>query len=138
MPSPVSSSATDQFTVKVIALLVPPGVITRTVLGPVVAPEGIVISAVSEVELRTTTLPATTPVPPIDRLVPAAVKLVPVTVTDTTVPRAPDAGVIDATVGGGGLITVNVTALLVPPDVATVTFLAVSAAKGPTVKVAVI
>src|SRR5205085_764377 len=70
------------------------------------------------------TLTAVTPVNP-----------VPVMVTgETLVPRAPDAGLTEVTVGPS---TVNVTALLVPPGVTTVTFLAVAAAPAVIVSVVV-
>jgi hypothetical protein len=66
------------------------------------------------------------------------VKFVPVRVTRMlALPRTPVLGAIEVSVGAGGAITVNVTALLVPPDVVTVTFLAVSAAVLAIVKVAV-
>jgi len=71
-------------------------------------------------------------------VVPAAVKPVPVRVTKTAVPRRPELGLIEARVGVPGVTTVNVSGLLTPPGVLTVTFLAVSAAPGGIVKVAVI
>jgi hypothetical protein len=65
-------------------------------------------------------------------------KFVPIRVTPTVAPRAPTFGVIEVSVGGGGVLTVNVTALLVPPLVGavTVTFLAVCAAPAVITKLA--
>ena len=63
------------------------------------------------------------------------VRLVPVIVTGTLVPRRPEVGEIEASVGP---CTVNVTVLLVAPFVVLLTFLAVSPAPGVIVKVAVI
>jgi len=67
----------------------------------------------------------------------APVKLVPVSVTATDVPRTPVLGAIEANVGAGRAMTVKATALLVPPGTTvTVTFLAVPVAVGLIVKVA--
>jgi hypothetical protein len=65
------------------------------------------------------------------------VKLLPVIVTGIVVPRTPELGVIDDTVGASGFTTVNVTALVAPAGVLTVTFLGESVAVGVIVKVAV-
>lgn len=77
----------------------------------------------------------TPPFPPVMVTAVAPVRRVPVRVTGTVVLRVPDVGVIEVSVGP---ITVNVTALLVPPGVVTVTFLAVVAAEAVIVNVAVI
>src|ERR1700741_1063294 len=64
---------------------------------------------------------AVTPVPDTFTAV-VPVRLVPVIVTGTLVPRAPDVGAIEVSVGP---ITVNVTVLLVRPNDVTLTFLGV-------------
>ena len=64
-------------------------------------------------------------------------RLVPVRVTTTALPRAPVVGVIEVSVGEGAS-TVNVTALVVPPGVVTVTLLAFGVAPFEIMKVAVI
>src|ERR1700675_2417068 len=56
-------------------------------------------------------------------VVPVAVKLVPVRVTGTLVPCVPEAGLIEVSVGAGGLTTVNPTLLVLPIGVFTLTFL---------------
>jgi len=56
--------------------------------------------------------------------------------TGTAVPRAPVGGLIEASVGVGGAITVKATELLTPPGAVTVTFLAVAAAPAVKVKLA--
>ena len=75
------------------ALLVPPGVVTRTLAVPAV-PAGVV--AVIEVEL--TTITAVAAVPPIVTAV-APVKPVPVRVTDCPPARGPDDELMAVTVG---------------------------------------
>jgi len=135
---PEYSSAIDQFTVNVTGLLVPPGLLTRTDLAVAAAVVDMAKVAVTVVELTTVTPLMVMPPPVTSITVPAGVKLVPVRVTDTLVPRAPDVGAIDASVGAGGLTTVNVTLLLVPPALVTVTVLAVRAAPGTIVRVALI
>ena len=71
-----------------------------------------------------TTIPVTViPVPALI-VVPVRVKLVPTRVTaKVALFRAPRLGVIDVSVGAGGLFTVKATPLLVPPAVVTVMFL---------------
>ena len=64
-------------------------------------------------------------------------KLVPVSVTGTAVPRAPLLGATEVRVGAGRLTTVNVTVLLAPAAVVTLTFLVVRAAVGLMMNVAV-
>lgn len=85
----------------------------------------------------TVTPPTLMSVPVTPIVLPVGVKLVPIRVTGKLVPRAPDEGVIEVSVGAGGAITVNVTALLVPLGVVMVTLLAVGAAKTGMAKVAV-
>lgn len=101
----------------------PPGVVTVTLLAPSAAPVAIVKFAVIVVEFTTVTPLTLTLVPDMVTEVPLVVKLVPVRVTATLVPCAPDVGAMELSVGAGGLTIVNVTALLVPPGVVTVTFL---------------
>src|SRR5258705_12011334 len=99
-----------QFTVKVWLLLTwAPGVWTATVLAPVVASAPIVIVAVIVVEFTTVTPLRVTlgPAGASVTVVPLAVKLVPEKVTPTAVPRAPELGLIDASVGAPGLTTVK-------------------------------
>ena len=124
-------------TVNGTVLLVPPGVVTVTVRTLSVAPVEMVKVAVSDCGLPTVTALTPTPVPETAIVVPLLVKLVPVKVTCTVVPRTPVGGAIEANVGAGGTLTVKVTGLLVPPGAVTVTFLAVSPAPEPIVKVAV-
>jgi len=87
-------------TVNVTLPLVPPGVVTLTVLGPSAAVAAIVKVAVTEVPLTTTMLLAVTNVPDtVTAVVP--VRFVPVRVTLTAVPWAPDEGAIEVSVGAG-------------------------------------
>jgi hypothetical protein len=110
-------------------LLVPPGVVTVTFLAVRAAPFVIAQFAVTEVEVAT--IPRQVTPPPAIVTAVAPVRLVPVSVTGTVVLCVPVIGAIEVSVGAGGgagPFTVNVTALLVPLGVVTVTFLAVSAA----------
>lgn len=117
-------------------LLAPPGVVTSTLIEPFAAALVLVMVAVMVVLLTTVTPVIVTPVAGgLAMTADPVTKLVPVKVTGTDVPRNSVAGEIDASAGAGGATTVNVTLLLVPPGVLTVTFLAVSAAFGATVKV---
>ena len=110
-------------------LLVPPGVVTVTFLAVVAALTAIVKVAVTAVSFTTVRLLTVTPDPDTTILVPIAVKFVPVSVTGTAVPRTPELGAIETSVGTGGRTTVKVTALLVPlTGVTTLTVLAVSPA----------
>ena len=116
----------------------PPGVVTKMLLVPIVA-----VPLVAKVAVMVVALTIVTPVtvrPPAGAttltVVPVAVKPVPVRVAKTAAPRRPELGVIEARVGVPGVTTVNVTGLLAPPAVLTVTFLAVSAAVAEIVKVA--
>lgn len=111
---------------------------TLTVLAVSPALTAIVKAAVIVVEFTTTTLPTVIPDPDTVTLVPVGVKFVPVSVIGMTVPRTPELGATELSVGAGGKTTVNVTALLVPPgEVVTVTFLALSPAPAVIAKVAV-
>ena len=117
-------------TVKVTVLLVaPPALVTLMVLGPsaAVVPDAIVRVAVTAVPAALTLTPLTVmPAPAFTVVLP--VRLVPVKVTGTTVPRTPDGTLI---VERASLFTVNVTLLLAaPPELVVLTFLA-PAAVGP-------
>ena len=79
-----------------------------------------------------------TPVPETFTVVSPTMKLVPVSVTGTAVPRRPVGGVIEANVGVAGIVTVKATVLLVPPGAVTLTFLAVPAAPALIVKMVLI
>ena len=129
----VSVGAGGAFTVKITAPVVPPGVTTVTFLAVSVAVAVIAKFAVTDVSLAAVTPVAVTPVPVTFTAV-APVRPVPVKVTGTVVPRTPEMGAIEVSVGA---TTVNVTALLIPPEVVTVTFLAESPAVALIVKVAV-
>lgn len=110
-------------TVKVREPLVPPAVVTVTFLLLVLALGAITKLAVTWVALTYVTLVTVTPVPLTLTASPAAEKLVPAKVTTATVfPRNPVFGVIDVSVGAGGLATmVKVTGAVTPPAVVTVT-----------------
>jgi len=111
----------------------PLGVATVTVLAVSPAVALTVKVAVTVVAFTTVKLLTLTPEP--DTVTPVAdPNPVPVIVTGTEVPRTPVFGDTPVTVGGA---TVNVTALLVPPAVVTVTFLVLSVALLAIVKVAV-
>jgi len=97
------------FTVNVTVLLVPAGVVTLTVLAERVAVFVIVKVAVTVVEV-TVKAPTVIPVPDTFTAV-APVRFVPVKVTETVVPRVPDVGAIEVSVGGPVVIPpVNSTA----------------------------
>lgn len=133
-----TSVSVSPMTVKVCVPLVPPGVFTLTVLAVSPALTVIVKVAVIVVALTTVTALTLTPDPDTDTVVPVVVKLVPVSVTGTLVPRSPLSGVIDVSVGLAGVTTVNVTVLVVPSAaVVTLTFLALRVAEDVTVNVAV-
>jgi hypothetical protein len=127
------------FTVNGTVPLVPPGVVTLMVRAPSAALEKMLMVAVIVVEFTTVT--PVTVIPLVGAatftVVPAAVKFMPLKVTGTLVPRKPEAGVIELSMGVPGTTTVNVTGVVVPAGEVTVTFLAVSAAVGEMVKVAV-
>src|SRR5215469_10462747 len=117
-------------------LLVPPGVVRPRFLTPSGAALEIfrvAVTVVGETTVRFVTginapIPVTAKVP---------VRLVPVKVTVTLVPRAPEVGLIEVSVGGGGAVTVNVTGLVIPPGVDTLTLRAPVGARLAIVKVAV-
>src|SRR5438105_14279152 len=98
-----------------------------------VASAGIVNIAVMDVSLWTLTLLAVTPPALIFTVVPEPeTKFVPVNVTVCVVPFVPLAGEIDVMVGVGRP-TVNVTALLAPLELVTVTSRGPTGASGETV-----
>jgi len=122
--------------VKVTALLVPPVVVTVTLVGPGVALPAMVKVAVICVALSTLTLLTDTPLLLVFTVAPE-MKFVPVRVTGTVVPCAPLLGLTEVRVGPVEMM-VNVTALLVPAEVVTVTLTAPGVAVAAMVKVAVI
>jgi len=96
-------------TVNVTVLLVPPGVVTLTVLAPSAAVAAIVKVVVTVVAV-TVKAPAVTPVPDTVTAV-APVRFVPVKVTVPVVPCARDEGAIEVSVGGAEVApAVNSTA----------------------------
>jgi hypothetical protein len=119
-------------TVNVTALLAEPAPVTVTFLRPTVAVDKIVKVAVTVVSLTTVTALAVTPLPDTVTVV-TPVRLVPVRVTGKLVPRIPELGLMDVSVRA---TTVNVTPLLVPVAVVTVTVLGPSADVPEIVKVA--
>src|SRR5271157_607393 len=111
-------------TVNVTVLLVPAAVVTLTVLAPSTVLAAIAKVAVTVVLFTTVTLLTVmrgalvfTEVVP--------VRLVPVRVTVSVLLREPVLGLIEVSVGAGIGSTVNVSLLLVPVDVVTLTFLPV-------------
>lgn len=119
-------------------LLVPPGVVTVTFLAVIAALTEIVKVAVTVVSSTTARLLTVTPDPDTTTLVPVPVKFVPVSVTGTAVPRKPELGAAEISVGKGGRTTVKVTALLVPlTELVIFTVLVVSPALAVMEKVAV-
>jgi len=116
---------------------VPDPVVMRTFLAPsaAVVPPAMVKVAVAVSGLKTERPLTVTPVPLTVTPV-APVKFVPVIVTGTTVPRTPDFGATEVTVGAGSAMMVNATALLVPPGAVTVTFLTEPAVPAEMVNVA--
>src|ERR1039457_4748437 len=116
--------------------LAPALVATATRVTPVGALAAMVNVVVICVVLTTVT--ALTAIPEmLVRTAAPATKLVPVRVTGTVAPGAPNAGAIVLSVGGGGL-TVKTTGALVPALVVTVTFAAPSVALAAMGNVAVI
>jgi hypothetical protein len=121
-----------------VLLAVPDGLVTVTFLGVRAAPDVMAKVAVSCVPVALAVMPLTvTPLPDTATVVPVAVKLVPTRVTATAVPCRPEMGEIEVNVAVGGLTTVNVSVLLVPPGAVTVTVLGVSPAVAVIVKFAV-
>ncbi len=88
--------------VNVCVLLVPPLVVTVTVLAPAAAVLAITKSAVIDVALTTVTL-LTVTFEPLTATVAPETKFVPVNVTDTVLPCTPDVGLMLVKVGAGGL-----------------------------------
>jgi hypothetical protein len=126
-------------TVKGTVLLVPPTVVTLTALGAVSAAVVEMVKVALMVSGLTTLRPLTV-IPPPGTLIPVTpIKSVPVSVTGTVVPRIPVGGAIEVRLAAGGVTTVKVTALLVPPPVGvvTVTLLGVAPAPFAIVNVAV-
>jgi hypothetical protein len=121
------------FTVKVTALVVPMGVVTVTFRAVVPAPDEMTKFAVTVVAL-VLVMVAVTPVPDTVTAV-APVKLLPVRVTATVLPRYPEVGLMEVSVGP---CTVNIKELLVPLGVVTLTVLAPVAAVVVMTNVAVI
>ena len=109
-------------TANVRPLLIPPLVVTVTVRSPALAVAFIASPTVNEVGLVTCGEPTEIPVPLTLTLVPPLTKFAPVSVTVTELPAVPEDGLIEASVGAGvGTATLNVTLLLVPPLLVTVT-----------------
>jgi hypothetical protein len=108
--------------------------VTETFLAPVPAVAVIVNVAVMVLAFTTLTLLTLTPRPDTVTTGVLDPMPVPVMVTFTAVPRTPEFGETPVTAGAA---MVNVTALLVPPGVVTVTFLVPFAARRPIWKVAV-
>ena len=102
-------------------LLVPAGLLTVTVCVPTAAVVPLATANVAVSVVGLVTLTALTVIPLEEdtaTLVPVAVKLVPVKVTEVVVvPRTNVLGATETSVGRGGLTTVNVTVLVVPPGV---------------------
>jgi hypothetical protein len=118
--------------------LVPPGVVMLTALVPRAAPAVMLNVAVTVVAFTTTTLLALTPV--LEKLTAVApVRLVPVKVTATVVPRAPEVGVSEVSVGTGTARTVKAPFKLglVPPGVVMLTARVPTAAPAVMLNVAV-
>jgi hypothetical protein len=112
------SDGPEELTVNVTALLVPAAVVTFTLCAPGVAPLAIANVAFTVVAVELTPVM----VMPGITLIVAPLRLVPFSVTpNAALPATPPLGEIEVRAGPGGLI-VNVTALLVPPAVVTVTF----------------
>ena len=88
------------FTVNASVLLVPPGVVTLTVLAPAVAPVEIAKVAVTSPAFTTLTLLTVMPLPDTFTAV-APVRLVPIRVTVSICPRAPEGGEIEVNAGTG-------------------------------------
>jgi hypothetical protein len=130
----VSVGAGGATTVNGRVLVSPAGVERLTFLTPVGALGPMLKVPVTVVEFTTTKLVAVMRLPNPFPIV-APVRFVPVKVTLTLVPCAPVLGAIEVRVGPN---TVNVTALLVPFGVVTVTFLVVSPAVVVIEKVAMI
>ena len=128
------SPGTGALTVKVTAMVVPPGVVAVMLC----APKG-ALSAIAKVAAiwpkATTGVPAS--VMPMGRFKVAPTRPEPVRVTGTDAPLKPVIGAMPVMIGVGSVI-VNVTALVVPPELVTVMLCAPSGELFSVVKVAVI
>jgi hypothetical protein len=119
-------------------LLAPAEVTTSMFTLPIAALVVLVKVAVIEVALTKATLVMVKPgTAGVATTVDPAIKFVPVRVTFTDVPRSSELGVMDVSVGPAAATTVNVTALVVPFGVLTVTFRTLNEAVAEMVKVAV-
>lgn len=114
-----------------------PGTVTVTVLAVNDALWPIAQLAVTVVEaaVPVTTTPVQVMLPPFIATAFAPNRLLPLMVTGTIVPRTPDVGLMPVSVGTGA-VTVNVTVLVVPSGVVTLTVLVVVAAVEAMVKTA--
>jgi hypothetical protein len=110
-----------------VRVAVPLGVVTLTFLVVIPAPAVITQDALTVVAVGVPERVQATP-PPLIVTAVAPFRLVPVSVTGTVVPRAPEVGLIDASVGTVAAVTVNCTVLVVPIGVVTLTALPVRAA----------
>ena len=107
-------------TVKFTELLVPPGVVTETVVLPVAALPAMVNVVVICVGVMT--VQPLGVMPPFPTLtVQGEAKLVPVKVTGTVALRAPLVGLMDVSVGTGAVTVKGTNWPLCPPEVVTVT-----------------
>ena len=118
------------------SVAVPTGVVTLTFLVVSPAPAVIIQDALTVVAVGVPEIVQVKP-PPLTLTAAAPFRLVPVRVIGTVVPRAPDVGLIDVSVGTDAEVTVNCTVLVVPIGVVTLTVLPVRAAPVPIVNVAV-
>jgi hypothetical protein len=96
-------------TVNVTALLVPPGVVTVTLLAVSAAVLVTTQFAVTVVVVGVPVMVQVTPAPDAVTAV-APLRLVPVRVTGTVVPRTPEVGLMEVSVGAGGAAARNSTA----------------------------
>jgi hypothetical protein len=119
-----------------VRVAVPTGVVTLTFLVVSPAPAVITQDALTLVAVGVPEMVQVTP-PPLVVTAVAPLRLVPVRVIGTVVPRAPDVGVIDVSVGTDAAVTVNCTVLVVPIGVVTLTVLPVRPAVAEIVSVAV-
>src|SRR5207302_888159 len=120
-------------TVKVTALLAPPAVVAVMLCAPVAAFAAITRVAVIWVAV---TVGAAAVVMPAGRFSVAPVRLVPVRVTATLAPTAPEVGAIEASAGRPEPTTVKVSGLLVPAGIVAVMFCAPAGALAAITRVA--
>jgi hypothetical protein len=88
-------------------LLVPPGVVTVTFLAETVAAAEMVNVAVMVDGFTAVTPLTVTPAPDTATELPVAVKLVPISVTETAVPRTPPVGAAELSVGAGAVTAMS-------------------------------